>query len=161
MTTEVKPNKSTKTFWPYAIVLTFVLFVGYIGQFVYRAMQSSVDLVSTDYYQKELAYQQHINSLSRTALLAEEVQMNYLKEAYLLQVELPQSFQGKPIEGSVQFFRASNGALDFTVPFQPKTDLTQQFSIARLQTGFWKVRLNFNDGKDAYFKELEVNIPVK
>ena len=161
MTTEINNQKSTKTMWPYAIVLTFVLFAGYIGHFVYRAMQSSVDLVSTDYYQKELAYQQHINSLNRTALLAEEVQMTYLKDAYLLQIGLPQSFQGTEAQGTLQFFRPSDGALDFTVPFKPDADLSQQFSLAKLQPGFWKARLTFSAGSDTYFKELEVNIPAR
>ncbi|RYF88560.1 MAG: hypothetical protein EOO03_08135, partial [Chitinophagaceae bacterium] len=47
-------NKNT-TIWPYAIIAAFVLFIGYIGYMVKGAINSTVDLVSKDYYQKEIA----------------------------------------------------------------------------------------------------------
>ncbi|MFC7666954.1 FixH family protein [Hymenobacter humi] len=86
---------SSRNIWPYAIVATFVLFAAYIGYMVQRAMRTNVDLVSADYYQQELAHQQRMESVARTAALPAPVQVRYEGAAQRLTVQIPASLAGQ------------------------------------------------------------------
>ncbi|QDA61047.1 FixH family protein [Hymenobacter jejuensis] len=146
-------QKPTRTLWPYAIIAVFVLFGGYIGFLVRQTMKTSVDLISTDYYQQELAYQKRMESVARTAALPAPVTVLHDAAARKLTLQLPASLAGQPLAGTVHFFRPSDLKLDFTLPLQANAELQQQFSTAKMQPGYWRVCLDFTAGKQAYFVE--------
>ena len=148
----------TTTLWPYAIIAAFVLFIGYIGFLVKGTMSSSEDLVSKDYYQKEIAFQQHINSVNRTAQLSEAVGINYDAAAAQILVSVPAEIAGTDVQGTVQFFRPSDLTLDFQLPLQLDAQNQQQFSTTKLAKGFWKVRLSFTSNGQDYYKEQKLVI---
>ncbi|RYU81531.1 FixH family protein [Hymenobacter persicinus] len=150
---------SKRTFWPYAIILTFVLFAGYIGYMVQQAMRTSVDLVSADYYQQELAYQQRMETVARTAALPAPVQLRLDAAAERLALQLPAALAGRAVQGQLHFFRPSDQQLDFTLPLQLSADGRQQLSTARMQPGYWRIRLDFTAGGQAYFVERNVSLP--
>ncbi|MDB5267798.1 MAG: nitrogen fixation protein FixH [Hymenobacter sp.] len=151
----VSPPKSS--IWPYAIVAVFVLFAIYIGSMVYRAMQTDVNLVSADYYQKELAHQQRMEAVARTAALLTPVQIRHDATSRQLVIKLPATLAGQ-MQGQVHFFRPSNGALDFALPLQPAADLRQSINTSKMAAGFWRVQLDFTAGGQAYFVEQGLNI---
>ncbi|WP_400191590.1 FixH family protein [Hymenobacter sp. B81] len=148
-----------RSLWPYAIIATFVLFALFIGSMVKQAMSSSVDLVSKDYYRQELEHQQRMEATARTRALAAEAVVRYQAAAHQLEVQLPAALQGQALSGTVQFFRPSDQTRDFSVPLQPDADLRQVLSTARLQPGYWRVRLDFSADGQRYFVEQNVTIP--
>ena len=152
------PTK-TRPIWPYAIIATFVLFAGYIGSMVYRAMRTDVDLVSADYYRQELAYQQRMESVARTAALPAPVQLTHDAAGQRLTLQLPPAMAGQAVQGQIHFFRPSDQTLDFTLPLQASPDTPQLINTAKLQPGYWRVRLDFTAGGQAYF--LEKNLQIK
>jgi nitrogen fixation protein FixH len=126
---------------------------------VQRAMRTDVELVSPDYYKQELAYQQRIESVARTAALPAPVRVCYEAAAQRLTLELPASLAGTDVQGHVRFFRPSDQKLDFTLRFAPTGQPARQLlSTARLQPGHWQLRLNFTAGGQAYFIEKELSI---
>ncbi|MGI4744097.1 MAG: FixH family protein [Janthinobacterium lividum] len=148
-----------RTVWPYAIIATFVLFAGYIGYMVQRAMRTTVDLVSPDYYQQELRYQQRMESVARTAALPAPVQVQYEPAAQRLTLTLPPALAAQAVQGQVHFFRPSDQKLDFTLPFAPSGERhAQQLSTSRLQAGYWRLRLDFEASGQRYFIEKELSI---
>ena len=151
-------SPSRRTLWPYAIIATFVLFAAYIGYMVQQAMHSSVDLVSADYYQQELAYQQRMETVARTAALPVAVAITHEAAVSQLHLQLPPSFAGKRIEGQLHFFRPSDLTLDFTLPLQPSADLAQRISTQKMARGLWRVRLDFTADGQAYFLEKDLTI---
>ncbi|MBC7447812.1 MAG: FixH family protein [Hymenobacteraceae bacterium] len=155
--TPAAPAKSAASPIPYLIIGTFVLFAAYIGLMVARAMQTDVELVSADYYQQELDYQQRIAAKARTAALAVPIQLVATADRLLL-VKLPRALAGQPIQGNVRFFRPSDARLDFTVPLQPSPDLTQLLNTSRLQPGHWRVQLDFTANGQAYFVEETLSL---
>jgi nitrogen fixation protein FixH len=150
---------SSRNIWPYAIVATFVLFAAYIGYMVQRAMRTNVDLVSADYYQQELAYQQRMDSVARTAALPAPVQVRYEGAAQRLTLQLPAALARQKVQGTLHFFRPSDQRLDFKLPFAPTCDSAQQrLSTRKLQPGYWRLRLDFTAGDQQYFLEKELTI---
>lgn len=153
MTTTKRP------LWPYAIIATFVLFAGYIGFMVQQAMRTSVDLVSDDYYQQELAYQQRIESVARTAALPAPVVVEYEAATQRLTLQLPPSMAGQAVEGTLHFFRPSDKQLDFKLPFEPTgTPHQQELNTSKLKPGRWQLRLDFKAGTQQYYLEKELSI---
>lgn len=144
-----------RTIWPYAIIAVFVLFAGYIGFMVQQAMRTTVDLVSPDYYQQELAYQQRMESVARTAALPAPVELKYDPSAQRLTLQLPPDLARQSITGKLHFFRPSNQLLDFALPLQAGP---QAFSTAKMQPGYWRARLDFTADHQAYFIEKELTI---
>jgi nitrogen fixation protein FixH len=151
-------SSSRRTVWPYAIIATFVLFAAYIGYMVQQAMHSSVDLVSADYYQQELAYQQRMETVARTAALPVSVAVTYETAVSQLHLQLPPSFAGKHLEGNIHFFRPSDLKLDFTLPLQPSANLTQRINTQKIASGFWRIRVEFTADGQAYFVEKDLTI---
>jgi len=152
------PSRS-RSRWPYAIIAAFVLFAGYIGFMVQQALRTTVDLVSPDYYQQELCYQQRIEATARTAALPAPVRVKVEAAARRLRLTLPPALAGQPVRGTLQFFRPADQRLDFTVPFAPAGQpLQQALSTRALRPGHWRLRLAFTAGPQEYFLEKELTI---
>ncbi|TGE24832.1 nitrogen fixation protein FixH [Hymenobacter aquaticus] len=149
---------SQRTFWPYAIVIAFVLFAGYIGFMVQQALRTRVDLVSPDYYQQELAYQQRLETEVRTAALPAPVQVLLDAQAQRLTLILPAALAGPAVRGQVHFFRPSDQQLDFSLPLRFGPDNQQQINTGRMRPGYWRVRLTFTAGGQAYFVERNITL---
>ena len=147
---------SKRSIWPYAIVAVFVLFAAYIGSMVYQAMQTDVNLVSADYYQKELVHQQRMDAVARTAALLTPVQVRHEATSRRLTLELPAALAGQAVQGQVHFFRPSDKALDFALPLQPGADRRQVVNTSKMAAGLWRVQLDFTAGGQAYFLEQDL-----
>ncbi|RIJ41680.1 FixH family protein [Pontibacter oryzae] len=147
----------TQTLWPYGIVAAIILFAGYIIFFVTKAMRQDVDLVSKDYYAQEIAYQDQINKVRRTAAVG-DVDVDYQPGKQAILMQLPAGFRGQKINGTISFFRPSDETLDVEVPLQLGRDQSQQVSIEALKPGHWRVRVNFSANQQAYFAENSITI---
>ncbi|MET4108317.1 FixH family protein [Hymenobacter sp. UYP22] len=148
-----------RTRWPYAIVAAFVLFASFIGYLVQQAMRTSVELVSPDYYQQELTYQQRMETVARTAALPAPVQIEPDAATRRLRLQLPAAMAGQPVAGTIHLFRPSDQRLDFSLPLRPSTALQQQVSTAKMPAGYWRVRLDFTAGGQAYCVERTITLP--
>ncbi|QHL89186.1 hypothetical protein GU926_17825 [Nibribacter ruber] len=147
---------SKKSFLPYIIIAAFLLFIGYIGMLVYGTMQSDVDLVSKDYYAKELAYNQRMQQLSHAQNLDQPIQIIAAQAAGQLVVQFPAELQ--KATGSVLFFRPSNVQLDFEVPLKLNADGLQHFSTDSLQKGLWRVQVLGKVGDKEYFQQQDITL---
>ena len=151
-----KPN--TFTWWPRVIIAFFVLFAIFIGNFVRMAMQSDVDLVSKDYYQKEIAYQQHMNTVAETKENNAEIQVTLAEAAGQLVIAFPEFYAGQKVSGTVKFFRPSEAKLDFEIPIN-LNDARQQFiPVEKLEKGRWKVQVSSEANGKSYFTEQTITL---
>ncbi|MDX5422490.1 MAG: FixH family protein [Hymenobacteraceae bacterium] len=150
-------NNKRFTLWPYAIIAAIVLFMGYIIYFVIKAMNQDVDLVSKDYYEQEIRYQEHIDKVGRT-VAAGDVALNYNAEAQTILLQLPESLKGQTITGNITFFRPSDDRLDQEVPLQLGRDLSQLIETGDLTKCLWKVRVNFSANNETYYTEETIQI---
>ena len=155
----MKTAQQNKSFilWPYAIVVCMVLFMAYIAMFVYKAMKQDVDLVSKDYYQQEIEYQDRIESVKRTQALG-DVMLDYKAESKSILLQMPATYKDKNLSGTVTLFRPSDDKMDKEIPLQLGRDQSQLLETQDLESGLWKVRVNFTDGQDTYYTEKTIQI---
>lgn len=150
--------KKKGSWWPRVIIAAFVLFAAFIGNMVRQAMQTDVDLVSADYYQKEIAYQQHIDQLKATQGLNEQVLINQASTAETISLVFPESLKPASVQGTVHFFRPSAAKLDFEVPLQLNSDRQQHISTDELTKGLWRVQINWQVAGQSYFNQKDIRI---
>ena len=129
--------------WGTGIVLAFIGFISFILYFVVRMStddSANHDLVTEEYYKKELAYQQQIDA-SKTAM---EMNANLTveKTAEGLMIYFPGRFNPNKISGTVSLYRPSNKHLDTNFPISlSKTHLL--IPDNRLVDGRWDISINW------------------
>ena len=142
--------------WGAGIVISFVIFGICILAVVYIAMSSSVDLVSDDYYSKELKYQEHIDALKESDSLNTKIVLSFSPVS--VDVHFPRIAASQTISGSIVFFRPSDKKWDFTAKIVVDSNYTQRIMTERIPKGLWKVQISWNATAKKYYHEQPVII---
>jgi hypothetical protein len=132
-----------RNLWPLGIVLTFVIFIGGTVGLIVLAASQKTDLVSADYYEREVNYQRHMDSLERANHLPKSASVQYEPRNQTIQVTLPLAHL-VTAEGKVELYRPSAAGLDRTIPLQLDAGGTQRLDGSSLQPGLWRVRVTWN-----------------
>ncbi len=142
--------------WGFGIVVTIVLFG--IGTFVmvYISMSTNVDLVTEDYYEKELRYEEHIQLVKSTNALERPVSMEISSE--FLTITFPKIDAAERYSGTVFFFRPSNKRGDFIRTVSIDSTFSQQFLLTDFTPGLWRAKLSWNVGEQQFYSELPIII---
>lgn len=140
--------------WGKGIVITILCFITFIMYFVITMSTDktfSYDLVTEDYYQQELKFQEEINARQNVADLKEKLSIKKTKEG--LQIKFPAAFLSKKIKGKVSLYRPSNKKLDFEIPIS----ISNNYLLvpeSRLLDGRWNIKILWKmKGKDYLYKE--------
>lgn len=89
--------------WGTGITITFSLFAAGMLSLVWLCVQQPQDLVSVDYYNREIAFQQQINKTSNTLELLQPLQFNYDAATHSVIILFPPEMKGKSLSGALQF----------------------------------------------------------
>jgi hypothetical protein len=143
-----------KFHWGHGIVTAALLFVCFISSMVYRSMQEKVDFVTPRYYEKELVYQDRINSEMNSNSLADNLKVGYKPGS--VQIDYPQNIPVSQLSGEIAFYRPDNSLLDFTVPVQCNENHTQTVRTPGMKKGLWKVMISWKNGSTPYYFEQRI-----
>jgi len=140
--------------WGTGIVLAFIGFISFIMYFVISMnfnKKYDHDLVTEDYYKKELSYQNDINKQKNANSLEENI--SYSKTSEGLLIKFPQNFDPKKITGKVSLYRPSNKHLDFETPIS-LSEIYLLVPDKRLLDGRWDISIDWQyDGKSYLYKK--------
>ena len=140
--------------WGTGIVIGMALFMSFIIYLVVR-MTTDVnldhDLVTENYYQKEMELQQNINAQQNTAAMKKQITGNKVDNGYIL--EFPEGYTPEKITGKVFLYRPSNKHLDFELPLQ-LTDSKLLIPDNRLLGGRWNITIVWDyEGEEYRFEK--------
>lgn len=141
--------------WGHKITLVFIAFVGLMAYMVYQSFQVNIDLVAEDYYQQELEYQQTIDKMKNTQQLGQPI--SFKQENQQLIVQFPDLFE-QQLDGEINLFRPSDARFDVNTKITLDQNHRQSISTAELAKGYYKVKLDWKDGKKAYYHEESIYI---
>ena len=140
--------------WGFGIVLAFIGFIGFILYFVIIAstdQRADHNLVTDEYYQEELKYQEEINALENAKNL--NVQFNFEQTTEGLRIVIPETVRQQKAEGTVSLYRPSNKHLDFDLAIS----LSNSHLLIpdnRLLGGRWDIKIRWKHlDKDYLVKE--------
>lgn len=95
-------------------MLAFMSFILYMVITMSTDKKYSHDLVTEEYYAKEMAYQTEIDAETNTNALKEKIEGKKTKAGWLL--SFPSELDPAKISGNVFLYRPSNQQLDFDFP---------------------------------------------
>ncbi|MGB3779477.1 MAG: FixH family protein [Tunicatimonas sp.] len=141
--------------WGWSIVLAFSLFGLFIGWLVFRTFQETIELVSEDYYQQELGYQQQIDKMTNNQALP--VPLTFSQQAQQLVVQFPAE-PAAEVQGEIHLFRPSDARRDqiLTIALNPQRQ--QIIATEGLVKGHYRVKVDWTSGDAAYYTEETVFI---
>jgi nitrogen fixation protein FixH len=148
-------SKPSRNLWPASIVGFFVIAIIFLVTFVAWAMRQREDLVSADYYEREVRYQQQLDSMNRSQTLAAQVRITFDPSQPAIVITLPGD-KRQGARGQVHLYRPSDARLDRELPLALDADGVQRLDAKQLNNGLWKVRVKWNANGQEYFLDQPV-----
>jgi hypothetical protein len=141
--------------WGTKILIVYVAFVLGIVFMVFKSSTQNTDLVTTDYYAKELKYQDKIDEIKRTTALSAPVE--YSIGANALIISFPKDFAGKKLIGEAVLYCPSDEKKDIKKSFS-LVDEVLQITIPAGSKGLYELHLSWQDGGVTYYFEKKIFI---
>ncbi|HMO61698.1 MAG TPA: FixH family protein [Ferruginibacter sp.] len=138
--------------WGIKILIAYLAFVAGIAVLVIKSSQQNIDLVTTDYYAKELKYQERIDAISRTKALLTSVQYKAVEGK--LHLVFPAAFSGKTISGTIVLYCPSDKRKDVESGFV--TDSSRAAISLPAAGGAYDLQVSWQDSDVAYYFEEKV-----
>lgn len=140
--------------WGIRITILYISFVLLIVVLVSLSMNQKVDLVSSDYYEKELKFQDKIDGANNFNQLNAPISLKAKQK--LIEINFPTEFAAKSIKGNVWVYRPSDASLDIKDSISINASGQQNIFSEKLKRGLYKVQLEWTmDGKK-YFNEQDL-----
>ncbi|MCA6073257.1 FixH family protein [Fulvivirga sedimenti] len=139
--------------WGYKIAISFVIFIGIIVTMVVISMNQDISLVSADYYEQELAYQDQIDRMERTRKLEKQPEIILDRNSGVITIDV---FDSTVDSGEILFFRPSDASMDKRVSFPASGKLN--IAVNDWEQGLWKVKLSWSVAGDDFYLEEIVNL---
>lgn len=151
----MKTKNPSRNLWPVSITAFFIVLICCIVSFVAFAMRQREDLVSADYYERSILYQNQLDALNRSQEFASKPIVTYDSAGSSIVITLPEA-QDASTAGSIQLYRPSDARMDSEIPLRLGADGTQRLDARELRGGLWKVRVKWKAGAKEFFLDQPV-----
>jgi hypothetical protein len=139
--------------WGKGILLSIIGFVVLIMTMVVISVRmDGIELVTENYYEAEINYQDRIDEES-SALRLDRTVITYNSLDKNLLLDLPSGTNGK-----IQLFRPSDSNLDREFLVNVIDSNRTSVSLLELEPGYWKVQLSWTEGGKNYYEEKKITI---
>ena len=140
--------------WGTGIAITLTVFILAMAFAVYKAVQQDFDLVTTDYYEEELKYQEKIDQKENALSLGETIKLKAAEGGILMLI--PEKLKGQEGILDVEMYCVTDDEKDFRID-KPKWS-AQDLLIEHehLNSGRWIAKVTFTDSEKKYYFEPEI-----
>ncbi len=139
--------------WGYKIAILYLAFVAGMLFLVFKANGEKYDLVTEEYYEESLTYQNVVDQKSNVAQLSAPLEIGHTVDA--VTVKLPSEFQGRKSTGELYLYRASDATRDIRVPIATEgTDI--RVALPKPVSGAYVVKLSWQSNGRNYFEEQKI-----
>jgi len=142
--------------WGWGIAAVYSGFVIGMLALVWMASRQEIDYVETDYYNKELAYQSHIDKINRASSLKE--QLEWSVNGKEVQLKFPEAIKNSSIKASILFYRPSESAKDFSVNISADADGNAVVSSDKFTKGVYRMHIDWTMNGISYYNEGVIHI---
>ncbi len=141
--------------WGHKIIVVYVLFIAGMGFLAYKASTQNKDLVTEDYYAKELVYQQKIDQTKRASALTAPVKILMINNE--LTINFPKDFATKQVKGDAVLYCPSDEKKDMQKIFTV-TDSAVGIIVPANYHGLYYVKINWEVEGVSYYHEEKIVI---
>jgi len=135
--------------WGFGIAIVYIFFAGSMVLFAIKASHQKNELVTDQYYDEAVKYQDKINAEKNAFDSQSMLSVKYIKinQEVVVLAEGP----AKHLKGSLEFYKPDKAENDFTLSFETDDSGKQLIPVKKLATGLWKVKCSWNaEGKSCY-----------
>lgn len=137
--------------WGTKIVIVFGLFVSGILYMVFKAGSHNMDLVTTNYYEEELKYQQTIDAVERTNSLSARVTSAVSQDE--INIQFPAEMKASSLTADVWLYCIADKSKDLKKRFSI-TDGKIAMPFLPANKGVHEIKINWTvDGQDYYHQQ--------
>ncbi len=140
--------------WGKKLITVFVIFAAGVVSLVAISISKNTDLVSENYYEQEIKYQNQIDLLKGSEVLNENIVIEKGNNEIVIR-SLNPGLTGN-LKGEILFYRTSDANKDFIIDLEFGSDATQRIYSQSLDRGLWKLKMNLNEGEKKYYIEKYV-----
>lgn len=141
-----------KWHWGIGIAVVYMGFVLIRVVTIIIAEHNDVDLVTPNYYEKEINYEERITEIRNTKSLQEQVAVK--TDNRMVTIQFPGSFNREKLRGDIVLFRPSDKRMDKILPIKPDSGTVQRIDLSALHPGYWKIQLSWEYEKKRYYEEI-------
>jgi hypothetical protein len=146
-----------KISWGTKIAILYIGFVLLIGTLVGMCIKQKNDLVSEDYYQKELEFQNKIDDTKNADVLNEKITHTISDQN--IELTFPIEFKEKKVTGEIVFFRPSDASKDYKTSVILNDQEQQLIALNNLSKGMYKLQIGWKANDISYYNEEIIVIP--
>jgi nitrogen fixation protein FixH len=148
-------SKPPRSLWPISIIAFFAVAITFFAGFVIWVLQLRDDLVTPDYYEREVRFQTQLDTLNRSQPFAAQTVVTFEPASQEILITLPAD-QTPGATGTIQLYRPSDARLDRDLPLALNAAGVQRVDARDLRPGLWKVRVQWNVSGADYFLDQPV-----
>ena len=143
--------------WGYRILTLYIGFILMISFLIYLCTGQRFDLVSENYYDQEIQYQQQVDRMKNVIDGDKKIAVTCMTDE-AIELQFPISSENKNITGNIHFFKPDNADHDFLVKINPDEKNIQRISSDTLHSGKWQVKISWADNTMEYYQEENIYI---
>lgn len=137
--------------WGWKLAIGSALFMAMIIYFVVQSFNNKTMLVSDNYYEEELKFQEQIDAQKNVAALNDPLVVSQ-KGAQII-IDYPTFFSNHVCTGTIHFYKPSNENHDVKIKFS-QTDGKQFIPVEKIIPGRYQVKIDLAaDGKTFYYEK--------
>jgi hypothetical protein len=141
--------------WGNKLIIVFIVFAALMATLVYKATQTKFELVSKDYYQDELRYQDKIDGAANAALEAPiSIQVN----DEIISIEFPDAQKNANITGEAWFYCSVDATKDKRFVLSVDSTGIQRIERKRLQKGDYQVKISYEINQKKYYVAHQLHL---
>ena len=136
--------------WGNKILIVYAVFVIGIMLLVYKSSTQNTDLVTTDYYTKELAFQNTIEEGKRANELSETMKLNQ-SDSFLV-ITMPEEMMNSKLSADVTLYCPSNQEKDIRANLSTENGVIK-LPLLRDIKGLYELHIRWKANDKYYYKE--------
>lgn len=141
--------------WGNKLIIVFMVFAALMATLVYKATQAKFELVSKDYYQDELRYQDKIDGAANAALEAPiSIQVN----DEIISIEFPDAQKNANITGEAWFYCSVDATKDKRFVLSVDSTGIQRIERKGLQKGDYQVKISYEINQKKYYVAQQLHL---
>ena len=142
--------------WGKGLALALIAFAGMMAWFVVMASRNPSPLVTEEYYEKELVFQQRIDHTARANALSTSVHIQLTTDGAVL--EFPAELNGKAITGELTLLRPNDPRADRVVQVAATNGTFEEHDLD-LWPGRYNAALEWTVEGEQYYTEVKLVVP--
>jgi len=141
--------------WPIGVTIICIAAFAAATTVVVVMVKQNVDLVRPDYYEQDLRHETRMEQERRANSLKAPATISYDKKNAFITIDFPAT----NVYGTITLYRPSDLSLDQEVPIAVDANNRQTIEASGLQSGLWRVRIEWFQDELSYYQEKAVMLP--